>query len=98
VAPDRGLPVPNSEKLYIGGDGVVHSGDESLEVSQHSMPGIGSPYLTNSPQPVQERYFNKPVFLDFPFGYVASNLNLYEAAGKPVACNLCHSLGDSFKN
>jgi hypothetical protein len=85
VTSDVGLPVPNVEDLYIGPDGRVNSGDEALTAVQHAMPGLGTPYVVNTPQPVQERYGDKPFFVNFPFGYVANDVNWYEGAGIPFA-------------
>ncbi|MDD2768439.1 MAG: PKD domain-containing protein, partial [Methylococcus sp.] len=85
VPADKGLPVPNAEKLYIGADGKVNSGDEQLAVAQHGMPGASSPYAANVPQRVEEHYTNKPMFVNFPFGYVADKVNWFEAAGIPMA-------------
>jgi hypothetical protein len=89
VGPDQGLLVPNTEALYIGGDhivdGVAGSADGELTVSQQTMPGISDPLLANEPQPVHERYTDKPFFLNFPFGYVAQGVNLYEGAGIPFS-------------
>jgi hypothetical protein len=83
VTSDTGLPVPNVEQLYIGADGAVNSGDESLTAVQHAMPGRLNPYGTNTPQAIQEHYGDKPFFVDFPFGYVAEGVDWYEAAGIP---------------
>jgi hypothetical protein len=85
AAPDVGLPVPNLEELYIGHDGVVNSGDETLEAVQQAMPGIGNPYLDNAPREVLEHYTHKPFFVDFPFGYVAEDVDWLEGAGIPFA-------------
>ncbi len=85
VTLDVGLPAPNVEELYIGHDGIVDSGDESLTAVQHAMPGLAAPYLLNEPQAVEEHYGDKPFFINFPFGYVAENVNWYEAAGIPFA-------------
>jgi hypothetical protein len=82
---DVGLPVPNVEKLYIGADGRVKSGDEALAAVQHAMPGIASPYLANDAKMAEEHYGNKPFFIDFPFGYVANGVNWFEGAGVPFA-------------
>ena len=86
---DVGLPVPNVERLYIGPDGIVDrpgvSSDGALTAVQHAMPGLANPYLANDPQPVQEHYRNKPFFVQFPFGYVADNVNWFEGAGIPHA-------------
>ncbi len=85
VPPDKGLVVPNLEKLYIGPDGRVKSGDEFLSAVQHAMPGIARPYFANNPQRVEEYYTNKPFFVNFPFGYVAENVKWFEGAGIPFA-------------
>ena len=85
VTADVGLPVPNVEELYIGHDGVVNSGDEGLTAVQHAMPGLTAPYMLNKPQEVKEKYGDKPFFINFPFGYVAENVNWYEGAGIPFA-------------
>lgn len=82
---DIGLPVPNAEDLYIGPDGQVNSGDEFLSAVQHAMPGLANPYIVNDPQQIQEHYADKPFFVNFPFGYVAEDVNWYEAAGVPFA-------------
>ncbi len=89
VTSDIGLPVPNAEEFYIGPDGIVQSGDESLTAVQHAMPGLIAPYSTgasgNAPQKIQEHFQDKPFFVNFPFGYVAEEVDLYEAAGIPLA-------------
>jgi hypothetical protein len=85
VGPDVGLPVPNVEELYIGHDGEVRSGDERLTAVLHAMRGISDPYVANTPQQVQEYYGDKPFFVNFPFGYVAEEVNWYEGAGVPYA-------------
>jgi hypothetical protein len=85
VTLDVGLPVPNVEELYIGADGVVNSGDENLTAVQHAMPGLTAPYVLNEPQTVKEHYGDKPFFVNFPFGYVAADVNWYEGAGIPFA-------------
>ena len=82
---DIGLPVPNVEELYIGHDGMLNSGDESLVATQHAMPGITGAYLFNTPHSAEEYYRDKPFFVNFPFGYVAEELNWFEAAGIPFA-------------
>ncbi|MGB5180123.1 MAG: putative Ig domain-containing protein, partial [Gammaproteobacteria bacterium] len=87
---DLGLPVPNVKTLYINGAGnVVPGGTGIIEAVQHAMPGIDNPYggdnFGNAPQAVQEHYDDKPFFIDFPFGYVAENVNWYEGAGIPFA-------------
>ncbi|WP_167854765.1 Calx-beta domain-containing protein [Mangrovimicrobium sediminis] len=89
VNADQGLLVPNTELLYIGPDGIVDgvagSADGELEVSQQLMPGSGDPLVTNQPQPVLERYGDKPFFINFPFGYVAADVDWHEAAGIPFS-------------
>ncbi len=85
VSADTGLPVPNVEDLYIGADGTVNSGDESLTAVLHAMPGIAGPYTVNDPKLAQEHYLDKPFFINFPFGYVAADVNWYEGAGVPFA-------------
>jgi len=85
VGPDVGLPVPNVEDLYIGPDGILKNGDESLTAVLHAMPGISNPYIANSPRLVQEHYLDKPFFVNFPFGYVANDVDWYEGAGVPFA-------------
>ncbi len=82
---DIGLPVPNVEELYIGADGRLNSGDESLTAVQHAMPGLTNPYRANTPHLAEEFYNDKPFFVNFPFGYVAQNLNWFEGAGVPMA-------------
>ena len=85
VTADVGLPVPNVEDLYIGPDGVIGSGDESLTAVMHAMPGIAAPYTANAPKLAEEYYADKPFFINFPFGYVAEGVNWYEGAGVPFA-------------
>jgi hypothetical protein len=85
VTADIGLPVPNVEELYIGQDGVVDSGDETLAAVQHAMPGLTNPYFINAPQVIEEHFTDKPFFINFPFGYVAADLNVHEGAGIPFA-------------
>ena len=48
-------------------------------------PGWPHPYLLNDPQTVDEHYGDKPFFVNFPFGYVAEDVNWYEGAGIPFA-------------
>ena len=82
---DIGLPVPNVEHLYIGTDGVVGNGDEGLSAVMHAMPGIANPYVANDRQRAEEHYGDKPFFINFPFGYVANDVNWFEGAGVPFA-------------
>ena len=74
---DIGLPVPDVERLYLE-DGQLHA-------TQQAMPGFSNPYNANVPQPFQEHFTNFPFFINFPFGYVAENVNWHEAAGVPIA-------------
>lgn len=85
VTEDVGLPVPNAEVLYIGHNGIVGDGDESLVAVQQSMPGVTNPLVANQPQPMHEHYLNKPFFINFPIGYVADGVNWHEAAGIPMS-------------
>ena len=85
VSPDTGLIVPNVEELYIGEDGLVNSGDEKLTAVQHAMPGIASPYRANAAAIAKEFFGDKPFFVNFPFGYVANDVNWFEGAGVPFA-------------
>lgn len=73
---DRGLPVPDVERLYLG-DGQLHA-------VQQDMPGINGPYLLNQPQPFAEHIGTLPFFINFPIGYTA-NVDWFEAAGIPVS-------------
>jgi PKD repeat protein len=83
--PDVGLPVPNVEQLYIGPNGRVKDGDESPTAVQHAMPGVANPYIRNDAQTAEEHYGDKPFFVNFPFGYVANDVNWFEGAGVPFA-------------
>jgi hypothetical protein len=85
IGADTGLPVPNVEDFFIGPDGQVNSGDEFLSAVTHAMPGIAAPYSANDPQRAEEHYADKPFFVNFPFGYVAADVNWYEGAGIPFA-------------
>ena len=93
VTADVSLPVPDVEELYIGADGRVDQKcgepgavcDGTLTAVQHAMPGLAAPYLLNDPQAVEEHYGDKPFFVNFPFGYVAADVNWYEGAGIPFA-------------
>ncbi len=82
---DLGLPVPNVEELYIGADGQLLSGDEHLVATQHAMPGMTAPYVSNVTHSAKEFYRNKPFFVNFPFGYVAEDLRWFEGSGIPMA-------------
>jgi len=76
---DKGLPVPDVERLYLG-DGGLHA-------TQQAMPGLNSPYVLNEPKVFNEHFNDLPFFKnpDFKFGYVASGVNWFEAAGVPIA-------------
>jgi hypothetical protein len=74
---DIGLPVPDVERLYLE-DGGLHA-------TQQAMPGLNGPYTLNEPQVFEEHFTDFPFFLNFPFGYVADNVNWFEAAGVPIA-------------
>jgi hypothetical protein len=87
VTTDVALPMPDAALIYLGDDGVPGSGDESLDASQHNMPGKEYPYdpvLGNEPQLFHEHISTLPFFINFPFGYTA-DVNLFEAAGVPIA-------------
>jgi len=73
---DVGLPVPNVENFYFTG---------ALTVAFQNMPGILDPYVANAPQQVHEHLSDKPFFTEFPFGYVANDVNWFEGAGIPFA-------------
>lgn len=85
VTQDTGLPVPDAEQLYLGANGLVGDGDESLAAAQQSMPGVSHPLVANVPQRIHDHYENKPFFVNFPIGYVADGVNWYEAAGVPLS-------------
>lgn len=85
VTEDIGLPVPNAELLYLGDNSIVGDGDERLSAVQHAMPGAANPLVANQPQAMHEHYTHKPFFIDFPIGYVARDVNWYEAAGIPMS-------------
>jgi len=74
---DQGLPMPDVERLYLG--------DGMLAADQQSMPGTIAPYVANDGQHFGQYVGSMPFFLDFPFGYTASDVNWFEAAGIPVA-------------
>ena len=85
VSYDVSLPVPNVEHLYIGTDGILGNGDEFLAAALQDMPGIAAPYVANDPQHVEEHLVDKPFFTNFPFGYVANDVNWFEGAGIPFS-------------
>ena len=68
---DRGLPAPDVERLYLG--------DKQLSVHQQEMPG-----LENTPQKFAGYIQDYPFFTQFPFGYVAENINRHTAEGVPI--------------
>jgi hypothetical protein len=75
---DVGLPVPNLENFYFNG---------ALTAVTQNMPGILNPYVTNDPQEIHEHITDKPFFTNpaFGFGYVANDVNWFEAAGPPFS-------------
>lgn len=80
-----GLPVPDVEDLYLGPDGQPNTGDEGpLAAHQQVMPGHAAPYVANEPQKFNLYVKNQPFFLNFPFGYTASGVDWFEAAGFPL--------------
>ncbi len=83
--PGQGLPMPDVELLYLGPDGIPNNGDEGgLAADQQDMPGIAWPYVQNDPQSFNLFVENQPFFVNFPFGYVSSEVNWFEAAGIPM--------------
>ena len=44
-----------------------------------------APISANDPKLAEEHYVDKPFFINFPFGYVAADVNWYEGAGVPFA-------------
>jgi hypothetical protein len=82
---DLGLPVPDTELLYLGGGGAA--------ATQQSMPGRTGPYRVNVRQAFADFVGTRPFFMgdangdgqkDFPFGYQA-RVDWYEAAGVPIS-------------
>ncbi|MGB5776176.1 MAG: hypothetical protein WBP89_16100 [Sedimenticolaceae bacterium] len=76
ITHDVGLPVPNLENFYFSG---------MLTAVTQNMPGILYPYVANDPQLVEEHISDKPFFTNFPFGYVANDVNWLEGAGIPFS-------------
>jgi len=74
---DTGLPVPDTERLYLG--------DGQLVADQHSMPGLTSPYAVNTPQRFLRFNTNLPFFINFPFGYTLNSVRWFAAEGVPIA-------------
>ena len=64
----------------------VNSGDEQLTAVQHAMPGLTNPYAD---QPAAAGAGALPATSrsssNFPFGYVANDVNWYEGAGIPFS-------------
>ncbi|MCB1877151.1 MAG: PKD domain-containing protein [Chromatiales bacterium] len=73
---DLGLPMPDVEELYLG------SGN--LAADQQAMPGRSAPYVVNNATSFHQFVGDMPFFLNFPFGYVARNVEWFEAAGVPL--------------
>lgn len=90
---DIGLPTPDVERLYLG--------DGNVELHQQTMPSVTSfvvdpltgapssvslaPYRANRPQQCKTFTGSAPVFINFPFGYVAPNVKWFAAEGIPMA-------------
>lgn len=73
---DLGLPAPNVERLVLG-DGV-------LSAEQQSMPGRFGPYVENKAEPFEAFVTDQPFFNKLPFGYIAEEVNWFEAPGVPL--------------
>ena len=89
---DVGLPVPDVEQLYLG--------NGQLTLHQQTMPDVTDivfdpktnaptllhqkPYKANQPQPFRAYEAAWPLFVNFPFGYAADNLNWFAAEGIPI--------------
>jgi hypothetical protein len=78
TSPDRGLPMPDVERLYLG--------DGGLDAEQQEMPGINNPYNLNDPLAFRFFVTDQPFFSNpaFQFGYVKEGVNWFEAAGIPL--------------
>ncbi len=90
---DIGLPVPDVERIYLG--------DGKVAITQQTMPSVTtfttnpttgapttvkvSPYAANQPQPVKTFEGSFPLFVKFPFGYVAPKVKWFSAEGLPMA-------------
>lgn len=73
---DLGLPMPNTERLFLG--------DGALTAEQQEMPGRSAPYASNEPLAFKLFTIDQPFFINFPFGYTVEDANWYEAAGIPL--------------
>lgn len=89
---DLGLPMPDLEQLYLG--------NGALTLHQQTMPDVRSitfdpktnvptsiklrAFKANDPQPFRAYEAAWPLFINFPFGYAASNLNWFAAEGIPM--------------
>ncbi len=90
---DIGLPVPNLERLYLGDGGVSLAQPTMPSVTQFvTDPNTGAPtsvvtrpYKANVPQQFKTFETNWPLFVNFPFGYVAPNVKWFAAEGIPMA-------------
>jgi len=76
VEEDSSLPVPDIEELVLG------SGELLLDFQ--AMPGIEEAYEANNPEPFELFVQDFPLFIQFPFGYVASGVNWFSAEGIPI--------------
>jgi hypothetical protein len=76
---DAGLPVPDLELLY------PLSGSSVLAAAQQKLPGISATYSANDPQAFNLFNTDFPFFVNFPFGYRASDMNWFAADGIPMA-------------
>lgn len=72
---DKSLPMPNVEVLYFQG---------ALTAETQDMPGRANPYVDNTPQNFMLFTLDQPFFINFPFGYTATAVDWYEAAGIPL--------------
>jgi hypothetical protein len=82
LVPDLGLPVPDLQRLYLG--------DHQLAAGQQAMPSANAPpttqpYVANDPQLFQTFYATFPFFINFPFGYTLSGIDVFAAEGIPAA-------------
>jgi hypothetical protein len=71
------LPVPDTERLYLG--------DKQLVADQQAMPGKVSPFVANDPQRFLRFNTNLPFFINFPFGYTLNSVRWFGAEGVPIA-------------
>ena len=82
LVPDLGLPVPDLQRLYLG--------DHQLTAGQQAMPSANAPpatqpYVANDPQLFQTFYDTFPFFINFPFGYTLTGIDIFAAEGIPAA-------------